>query len=239
MKTSMKKRTSEHMTEILIQTTKTLQKKKAQNDYSLFCLKEEDVWKIYNTIITASGKAIFLLLYQSCLRDHEVANLKIEDIDWNRKLINLKIYKGHKKHAKLDSELVVPISDKCFEHLQIVRGKRTSGWLFVGRTPSKHINEKSINYFLAQCGKKAGITNPIPKKIVRRFRNGNEEEYLRYVNINPHLLRHSGIRHYLDKGGDIRMAQKLARHKDIRLTIQTYGAPSIESRIEEFKRLIG
>jgi integrase len=209
------------------------------DDYSLYCLTEEEIWKIYDKTMSSEDSAIFLLLYQCALRDHEVSHLRIEHIDWDQHVINLVTYKGSVKHKKTKAELTVPISDRCYEHLKHVKQKRTFGWLFQSKSSSDHINDKTINYRLAKWGKEAGVNNPIPKTKVNRFRLGNDEVYSQYININPHLLRHSGIRHYLDKGGDIRFASKLARHKNINLTINTYGVPSIKQRIEEFKRIIG
>ena len=38
-------------------------------------------------------------------------------------------------------------------------------------------------------------------------------------NLNPHKLRHSAITLFLDDGGDLRTAQRLGRHKDIKTTM--------------------
>jgi len=229
--------TQQEQDEFIVEVAKNRKRKK--NDYSVFCLSKENVWKIYDAIIDIEDKAKFLLMYQSALREHEVAYLKIDDVDWEQKCLNLKIYKGYVNHPKAAQDLVIPISDKCYELLRIIKAKREKGWLFVGKTPSKHINTKSINYMLATAANNAGVKNPIPPISVMRMRRGKMEEYIRYKNVNPHLLRHSGVRHYLDNGGDIRMAQKLARHENIELTIKTYGAPGVTQRIDEFRRVVG
>lgn len=207
--------------------------KKPRTDYSKYSLSEEEVNKLIAEATTPKNKAVLLLMLHSALRRDEVANLKIENIDWERKLIHLDHYKGQEKHPKNDEELTVPITKECFDAMQYERKERPSGFLFSGRSSCKvHMAKEEINYIVARLGKKAGLTNPIPSKHVNRSKQGSFELHQQ---INPHLLRHTCIRNYLKNGGDIRMAQKLARHSNIGLTLQTYGSPSINDRIVDFR----
>ena len=210
--------------------------KPPKNDYSKFCLSEDECNRLVEATDTPRDKAILLLMLHSALRRTEVAHLRIEDVDWERKLINLAYYKNmnnKKVQPKSKEELTVLLSDKCYDALKYVRGPRTSGWLFYSKTDMKKpICDEEINYLVRKWANRAGLSSPIPQKEVNR--NGWRPFQL-HKQINPHLLRHTAIRRYLAAGGTLRMAKGLARHSDIRLTINTYGAPSLEDRINEFR----
>ena len=229
------------MTEFTIQKKKEVTEikevRQPKNDYSKYALSEEEIKKLLDAATQTRDKAILLLMLHSALRRMEVVNLRVEDIDWERSLIHLKIYKGKKFHPKNDEELTIPASEKCMVFLRMVKDNREKGWLFVPRdkSSSMHITPEEINYLVASLGKKAGLTNPITKKDVTRT---NGRNYQLYKNINPHLLRHTCIRLYLARGGDIRMAQKLARHSRIGLTLETYGTPSIADRDKEYRQIV-
>jgi len=211
--------------------------KTPKNDYSKYCLSEDEVKRLVAAATNPRDRAMLLLMLHSALRRMEVAFLKVEDIDWERKLIHLSEYKGRERYPKNDEELTIPISDKCYECLTFVQDKVKQNWLFVSqhKKRSTHITPEEINHLVEVLGKKAGLTNPIPSKHITRAKKGNYELYKK---INPHLLRHTCIRLYLKNGGDIRMAQKLARHSNIGLTLQTYGSPSLQQRQDEFNRVM-
>ena len=211
--------------------------KTPKNDYSKYCLSEDEVKRLVAAATNPRDRAMLLLMLHSALRRMEVAFLKVEDIDWERHLIHLSKYKGMKLHPKNSEELTVPISDKCHEYLEMIKKEQTSGWLFVSqhKKRSTHITPEEINHLVEVLGNKAGLTNPIPSKQIKRAKKGNYELYRK---INPHLLRHTCIRLYLKNGGDIRMAQKLARHSNIGLTLQTYGCPSLQQRQDEFTKVV-
>jgi len=211
--------------------------KMPKNDYSKYCLTEDEVKRLLEAATNPRDRAMLLLMLHSALRRMEVANLRVEDIDWKRQLVHLSEYKGRERHPKNDEELTVPISDKCYECLTFVKDKVKQNWLFVSHHKKRytHITPAEINHLVALLGKKAGLTNPIPPKHVKRAKMG---DYELYGKINPHLLRHTCIRLYLKNGGNIRMAQKLARHSNIGLTLQTYGSPSIDDRVKDYRNVV-
>jgi site-specific recombinase XerC len=75
---------------------------------------------------------------------------------------------------------------------------------------------------VAAAGEAAGLTNPNP----RRSR------------INPHLLRHSFARHYLDAGGSLRALSYILGHSSIVTTGDVYGTPSVAFIEEEYRRVM-
>lgn len=213
------------------------QVKEPRRDYSTFCLNEDEVKKLVDAASSARDRAILLLMLHSALRRGEVAYLRIENIDWERRVIHLTEYKGKNRYPKNEEELTVPISDKCLEYLTLLKKDHSAGWLFVSQIgkSTKHLTPVEINNIVARIGKRAGLTNPIPQKHIKRTIHG---DYTRHARINPHLLRHTCIRLYLKNGGDIRMAQKLARHSSIGLTLQTYGSPSVSDRLDDYRNTV-
>ncbi|HOK40056.1 MAG TPA: tyrosine recombinase [bacterium] len=146
-------------------------------------------------------KAILELLYATGLRVSELINLKINDINFEEKLLLVK-GKGSKYRW-------VPFSDTAKNWLllyyQNVRHKLNKTALaddtFFLNSKGEKFTRQGINYLLDYYSKKIGLQ----KK------------------ISPHKLRHSFATHLLLNGSDIRFVQELLGHSNISTTqIYTY-----------------
>jgi len=80
-----------------------------------------------------------------------------------------------------------------------------------------------VNHIVARAGELANLKNPNPKR----------------RQINPHLLRHSFARHYLSRGGDIRLVSQILGHQDVAITHSVYGTASQEEIQKEYDRIMG
>jgi len=146
---------------------------KTQHSHSEFTLSVNQVKQIYNTPSNFRDRVLIKTLYYGGLRRFEAGNLKVSDIDFE--LNRIVVEKG--KGAKLR---VLPIIDDDYKaDLKHLIGSRRDGFVFESQKQGQ-LSVRQINHIVAKAGKDANITHPNP----------NEKW------INPHLFRHSIIRHY-------------------------------------------
>jgi len=165
-------------------------------------LEPTEVKAILSKCTNLKHKAIIMLLYGCGLRVGEVLNLKPTDIDSSRNIIRILEGKGKKDRiVQLDHSLLLLLR----EYYKAYKPKE---YLFNGQVKSKY-TEKSINQFLKDYAKKAGIKR----------------------NVHAHLLRHSYATSSLEMGTDLRIIQKLLGHSSIKTKIRyTHVSTSTISR---------
>jgi integrase/recombinase XerD len=151
-------------------------------------LSQEEVKRLIDYTSNLKHKLILKLLYGCGLRNSELINLMVENIDFEQELIHIKLAKGKK-----DRFVKLPASIK--EELQAYSKINNSDILFSSQRGGK-LTTKTIQLILKNAAKKAGI-----KK-----------------RVYPHLLRHSFATHLLESGTDLRIIQKLLGHSDIKTT---------------------
>lgn len=171
-------------------------------------------WDEINAIIAAvknlKESVILKILARTGMRRFELSNLKVKDVDFERKRIFIEKGKGANK--KDPKSRTVPIDDDSLQSIRFYIGSRKSGFLIQSNKKSyEGISLSQINRIIANCAKRAGIKNPNPK----------------LKNMNPHIFRHSFSRLGLESGIPFNMIQKIAGHADARTTLQMYGVPSI------------
>lgn len=182
---------------------------KTQHSHSEFTLNVNQVKQIYNTPSNFRDRVLIKTLYYGGLRRFEAGNLKVSDVDFNLKRIV--VVKG--KGAKLR---VVPIIDDDYKaDLKHLIGSRRDGFVFESQKGGQ-LSVRQINHIVSLAGKKANITHPNP----------NEKH------INPHLFRHSIIRHLKSMGFQAEWLQNFAGHNSITTTMDTYGTLGIEEMQE-------
>jgi site-specific recombinase XerD len=155
-------------------------------------LNEEEIIKIFNSVANLKHRTMLMLAYASGLRVSELVRLKIEDLDGNRGLIHI-----HNAKGKKDRYTIFPASlrEQLISYWKNYK-LGTSGWLFPGDKPNKHLAERSIQAVLFRAVKESGIT----KK------------------ISMHTLRHSFATHLLEHGTDLKYIQELLGHRSVKTT---------------------
>ena len=149
-------------------------------------LNSNEVLRIIKSIDNLKHKAIIMMIYSAGLRVSESANLKICDIDSQRRLVHVRSAKGKKDRYTL-------LSKETLEILrQYVKEYKPKVWLFTGQKEDFHISTRSIQKVFESAALKAGIK----KK------------------VSVHTLRHSFATHLLENGTDLRYIQELLGHKN-------------------------
>ncbi len=154
-------------------------------------LSEDEVKKL----IEASSEdprdyAIISLLAYSGLRVSELCNLKIEDVDFNERVIYVHSGKG-------DKDRIVVVSPKVIEALQNYLYTRDDDmeYLFASQR-SNQISRVQVFRIVRKYAKKAGIKKE----------------------VTPHVLRHTLATTLLRRGVDIRFIQQFLGHSSVATT---------------------
>jgi len=153
-------------------------------------LSREEVSQIISSIINIKHKTIIILIYSSGLRVSEVVNLKIEDIDAQRKLIHVRNAKGRKDRYTILSEVAMKTLKLYIESCQPKR------WLFPSKNVNSHITTRTVQRIFEHACKNIGMKKEVA----------------------VHSLRHSFATHLLESGVDLRYIQKLLGHKSSKTT---------------------
>jgi integrase/recombinase XerD len=140
-------------------------------------------------------RAMIELLYASGLRISELANARLENFNFEERIIRV-TGKGNKTR-------LVPVGRKACEALAAYLS---------GERPNLVKRRSGSEIFLSERGTKLTTARiwQIIKKHARR--SGLEK------NVYPHLLRHSFATHLLGNGADLRIIQEMLGHADISTT---------------------
>lgn len=179
-------------------------------------------WGEINSIIATTKNlkesVILKILARTGMRRFELVNLKVKDIDFERKRIFIE--KGKGGNEKDPKSRAVPIDDDTLQAIRFYIEGRKSGFLIQSNKKAHEgISLSQINRIIANCAQRANIKNPDPK----------------LKHMNPHIFRHSFSRLSLAAGIPFNMVQKIAGHADARTTLQMYGIPSITDTQELYE----
>jgi len=165
-------------------------------------LTKEEITRFLESIDpgTSQGlkdRTLFELIYSSGLRVAEAAALKVEDIDFDRRVMVVR--------GKFDRDRVVPISSVAHAFLIRYLGNKiddAEAWVFTGSgtaSRGRHIASMSVSERF--------------RDLLRRFGMDRPE-------ISTHSIRHSTATHLLENGASIRHVQELLGHHCIESTVR-------------------
>ncbi len=153
-------------------------------------IAKADVEKILRSIRNIKHRMILTTIYSLGLRRSELINLRIKDINFERKAILIYNSKG-----KQDRVLPLPgkLEKQMHRYMEMYQPKR---YLIEGHKEGERYSAASIG------------------KIFKRY----VEVIIPGHNFTPHSLRHSFATHLLDSGVDLRYIQELLGHKSSKTT---------------------
>jgi site-specific recombinase XerD len=141
--------------------------------------------------------AILETIYSCGLRMSEMTGLKVEDLDWNERMVRVR--------GKGKKERLLPISKTALDAIRTY-------WAQLRVVPGA-----TSRVFLSETRQRSPM-NPV--MLTRRLKR-----YLVAAGldprITPHKLRHSYATHLLDAGADLRSVQELLGHAHL-VTTQVY-----------------
>lgn len=143
----------------------------------------------FSSCLQGNNKCIISLIFSAGLRRNELLNLRVHDIDIERKVITIHHGKGNKDRISL-------LADTTIKHIQeyILRYK-PKYWLIEGQYGEQYSSESIWKIFSSL------------KKRYNIEKKGN-----------VHLLRHTFATNLIESGTDIRLIQKLLGHNSLKTT---------------------
>jgi site-specific recombinase XerD len=180
-------------------------------------LSREEVKRLMKAPTLLKHRVLIGLLYGCGLRCFEVRNLKLADLDFDRKMLHVRKGKGKK-------DRYVPLCDLLIKGLKAYIGSECpDGWLFNGKQPvegraggafDSRYSQRGVQWAVKQARKAAGIIKP----------------------MTVHTLRHTYATHLLEEGLDIMSIKDLLGHECIDTTL-IYLHVAQNGRVKPFSPL--
>ena len=154
-------------------------------------LNRSELKELFKTPTLLKHRIVLTLIYSAGLRSQEVINLKLSDIDFERKTI-------HIRQSKYKKDRIVPLSDYMAKGLKkYISVEHPHVWLFNGKELDGRYSAKGLSWIMRETLKKTSIR----KK------------------VNLHSLRHSYATHLLEDGVNIVTIKNLLGHATIQTTM--------------------
>lgn len=152
-------------------------------------LTKDEVKKILSTIQNVKHKLLLGLMYSSGLRVSEVVSCKVKDLDFESKLMRVRLAKGAKDRMTILSEKMITVLQRY------VKNKNSNDYVFESGRGGK-LTERTAQKIFCDALQKSGIQKP----------------------ATCHSLRHSFATHLLEAGTSIRYIQELLGHARLETT---------------------
>lgn len=156
-------------------------------------------------------RTIFEVMYGCGLRLSEICNLKIEDIDFNNRILSI-LGKGSKRRIVPFYKMIKQLLENYLKNIRIKYLKEEHGYVFINKNGGKLTN-RGVQYLLDRAIKQ----NNLP------------------LQLSPHTLRHSFATHLLEAKVDIRIVQELLGHSNLSTT-QIYTHISVDRLKESYNK---
>jgi len=154
-------------------------------------LNQQELKELFSAPTLLKQRVVLSLIYSAGLRGQEVINLRISDVDFERKTI-------HIRQSKYKKDRVVPLADSMAVGLKkYLAAENPHIWLFNGKEPDGRYSVRGLSWVMRENLKKTSITK----------------------NVNLHSLRHSYATHLLEQGLNIVTLKELLGHADITTTM--------------------
>jgi site-specific recombinase XerD len=154
-------------------------------------LNRAELRELFKAPTLLKHRIVLTLIYSAGLRGQEVINLKISDIDFERKTI-------HIRQSKYKKDRIVPLSNYMANGLhKYIDAEHPHIWLFNGKEPDGRYSVRGLSWVMRETIKKTSITK----------------------DVNLHSLRHTYATHLLEEGLNIVTLKELLGHAEITTTM--------------------
>lgn len=135
-------------------------------------LNYQELKELFSAPKLLKQRVVLSLIYSAGLRGQEVVNLKISDVDFERKTI-------HIRQSKYKKDRIVPLAESMAIGLKkYLSAENPHIWLFNGKEPDGRYSVRGLSWVIRENLKKTSITK----------------------DVNLHSLRHSYATHLLEQG---------------------------------------
>lgn len=156
-------------------------------------MSTEEIKILIDSVNNVKHRTIIMMLYSSGMRLHEIADLKIADIDSKRMRIKIVQGKGAKDRFTVLSEQVL-LELRAYYLIY-----KPTQYLFNGYRPGKRYSMRSIQHLVQKALIKTGLDSK---------------------NYSVHTIRHSFATHLLDNGTDLYTIKEILGHRSLQTTMQ-------------------
>ena len=154
-------------------------------------LNRSELKQLFKAPTLLKHRIVLTLIYSAGLRSQEAVNLKLSDIDFERKTI-------HIRQSKYKKDRIVPLSSYMEKGLkQYISVEHPHIWLFNGKEQDGRYSVKGLSWVMRESIKKTNITK----------------------DVSLHSLRHSYATHLLEEGVNIITIKELLGHANISTTM--------------------
>lgn len=162
-------------------------------------LSKQEVWQMLTLSPLLKHRLLIGLLYGCGLRCMEVRNIRLQDLDFDRRTLQVVCGKGSK-------DRLLPLSEHLIRGLKrYVSAEGATDYLFGGKSVGQaggdfdsRYSQKGVQWAVKEAAKRAGIRK----------------------NVSVHTLRHTFATHLLEDGMNILSLQKLLGHASIETTME-------------------
>ncbi len=154
-------------------------------------LNRRELRELFAAPALLKHRIVLTLIYSAGLRGQEVINLKISDIDFERKTI-------HIRQSKYRKDRIVPLSDYMARGLKkYLALEHPHVYLLNGKEPDGRYSIRGLSWVMRQALKNTNIRK----------------------SVNLHSLRHSYATHLLEEGVNIVTVKELLGHSEVATTM--------------------
>jgi integrase/recombinase XerD len=172
-------------------------------------LSKQEVWQMLKHCQLLKHKLLIGLLYGCGLRCMEVRSIRLQDMDFDRKILHIRQSKGRK-------DRMVPLSEHLIRGLQkYIAAEHPQEWLFNGSPNGRgggdfdsRYSQRGVQWAVTRVAKEAGIKKQ----------------------VSVHTLRHSYACHLLEDGMNIVTLQELMGHANIETTMEYLHLCQLDDR---------
>lgn len=162
-------------------------------------LNYEEINIIFDSIDTKTplglrNRCIIEILYDTGIRVSELVNIKIDDIDFNERTINI-FGKGSKQRIVYFGDYLYDVLKDYLKNSRCYLETKKTDYLILNSRGSK-ITTRGIQLIVDEVVKTSSIRHK----------------------ISPHVLRHTFATHMLNGGSDIKSIQQLLGHESLSTT---------------------
>jgi len=154
-------------------------------------LNRSELKELFKAPTLLKHRIVLTLIYSAGLRAQEVVNLKLSDIDFERRTI-------HIRQSKYKKDRIVPLAESMAKGLnKYLQAEHPHLWLFNGHEPDGRYSVRGLSWVMRESLKKTTIRKE----------------------VTLHSLRHTYATHLLEEGLNIVTLKELLGHAHIATTM--------------------